>query len=331
MRILSGMRPTGRFHLGNYLGAAKNWVELQSKYDCYYFVADYHALTTEPDGHTVESKIFDLAADLIAVGLDPKRSVIYQQSKVPETAELSLLLSMVTPLSWVLRTPTFKEMAKKHPDNVNLGLLSYPVLQGADIAIVKGQGVPVGKDQLPHLELIREVVRKFNRTYSPELPLLPEPRALLTESQLIKGTDGKQRMSKTVGNVVGVTDDPAVIRKQVKSMVTDVKRTYMTQPGHPRTCNVCAFYKFFFDDWQHYWDLCRKAKIGCGQKKELLAERIIETFRPFREVRAELSQETVSSILEQGSEQARVVARETLAEVRQAVGLPPTRIDTRPR
>jgi tryptophanyl-tRNA synthetase len=331
IRILSGMRPTGRFHLGNYLGAAKNWVELQSKYDCYYFVADYHALTTEPDGHTVESKIFDLAADLLAVGLDPKRSVIYQQSKVPETAELSLLLSMVTPLSWVLRTPTFKEMAKRHPDNVNLGLLTYPVLQGADIAIVKGQGVPVGKDQLPHLELIREVVRKFNRTYSSDLPLLPEPRALLTESPLIKGTDGKQRMSKTVGNIVGVTDDPAVIRKQVKSMVTDVKRTYMTQPGHPRTCNVCAFYKFFFDDWQHYWDLCRKAKIGCGQKKELLAERIIETFTPFREVRAELSQEAVSSILEQGSETARVVARETLAEVRQAVGLPPTRVDTRPR
>jgi tryptophanyl-tRNA synthetase len=331
MRILSGMRPTGRFHLGNYLGAAKNWVELQSKYDCYYFVADYHALTTEPDGHTVESKIFDLAADLISVGLDPKRSVIYQQSKVPETAELALLLSMVTPLSWVLRTPTFKEMAKKHPDNVNLGLLSYPVLQGADIAIVKGQGVPVGKDQLPHLELIREVVRKFNRTYSPELPLLPEPRALLTESQLIKGTDGKQRMSKTVGNVVGVTDDPAVIRKQVKSMVTDVKRTYMTQPGHPRTCNVCAFYKFFFDDWQSYWDLCRKAKIGCGQKKELLAERIIETFQPFREGRAELSPEIVSGILEQGSETARVLARETLAEVRQAVGLPPTPVDIRPR
>src|ERR1700688_2434547 len=211
MRILSGMRPTGRFHLGNYLGAAQNWVELQNEYDCYYFVADYHALTTEPDGHTVEGKIFDLAADLIAVGLDPKRSIIYQQSKVPEVAELTLLLSMVTPLSWVLRTPTFKEMAKKHPDNVNLGLLSYPVLQGADIAIVKGQGVPAGNDQLPHLELIREVVRKFNRTYS---PVFPEPRPLRTQSPLIKGTDGKQRMSKTVGNVLGVPDAPAVIRKQ---------------------------------------------------------------------------------------------------------------------
>ncbi len=322
MRILSGMRPTGRFHLGNYLGAAKNWVELQDQYECFYFVADYHALTTEPDGHKAEDKVYDLAADIISVGVDPKRSVLYQQSKVPEVAELSLLLSMVTPLSWVLRTPTFKEMAKKHPDNVNLGLLSYPVLQGADIVLVKGEGVPVGKDQLPHLELIREVVRKFNRTYA---PVFPEPRALLTESPLIKGTDGHQRMSKTVGNIVGVTDDPAVIEKQVLSMVTDVKRPRRTDPGHPRTCNVCAFYKFFFDDWQHYWDLCRRAQIGCFDKKKLLAERIIERFRPFREVRAELSPELVAAILEQGSDTARDLARQTLAEVRQAVGLPPLR------
>src|ERR1700719_722289 len=322
MRILSGMRPTGRFHLGNYLGAAQNWVKLQQEYDCYYFIADYHALTTEPDGHTVESKVFDLTADLLAVGIDPKRSVLYLQSQVPEVAELSLMLSMVTPLSWVMRTPAFKEKVKQHPDNVNLGLLSYPVLQGADILIVKGAGVPVGKDQLPHLELIREVVRKFNRTYT---PVFPEPRALLTETPLVKGTDGKQRMSKTVGNIVGVTDEPDVLRKQILSMVTDVKRTYKTQPGHPRTCNVCAFYKFFFDDWEHYWDLCRKAQIGCGEKKKLLAERMVEAFRPFREVRAELAPNDVTRILDEGSEQARSVARETMAEVRHAVGLPPSR------
>jgi tryptophanyl-tRNA synthetase len=319
IRVLSGMRPTGRFHLGNYLGAARNWVQLQDQYDCYYLIADYHALTTEPDGHKAEDKVFDLAADLIAVGIDPGRSVIYQQSKVPDVAELTLLLSMVTPLSWLLRTPTFKEMVKKHPDNVNLGLLSYPVLQGADIVMVKGVGVPVGKDQLAHLELIREVVRKFNRTYA---PVFPEPRALLTETPLIKGTDGKQRMSKTVGNIVGVTDDPEVIRKQVLSMVTDVRRPRRTDPGHPRTCNVCAFYKLFFDDWEHYWELCRKAQIGCFDKKKLLAERIIETFRPFREVRAELTPDMVTRILEDGSEKARDVARRTLVEVRQAVGLP---------
>jgi tryptophanyl-tRNA synthetase len=322
MRILSGMRPTGRFHLGNYLGAAKNWVSLQNEYDCYYFIADFHALTTEPDGHTVESKVYDLTADLLAVGIDPKRSVLYLQSQVPEVAELSLMLSMVTPLSWVMRTPAFKEKAKQSPDNVNLGLLSYPILQGADILIVKGIGVPVGKDQLAHVELVREVARRFNRTYS---PVFPEPRALLTETPLIKGTDGKQRMSKTVGNIVGVTDEPEVIRKQVLSMVTDVKRPLKTDPGHPRSCNVCAFYKLFFDDWQHYWDLCRRAQIGCHDKKKLLAERIIETFGPFREARAELSPEKVAAVLDEGSEKARAVARQTMAEVRQAVGLPPLR------
>jgi len=194
------------------------------------------------------------------------------------------------------------------------------VLQGADIVIVKGAGVPVGKDQLAHLELIREVVRKFNRTYA---PVFPEPRALLTETPLIKGTDGKQRMSKTVGNVVGVTDDSEVIRKQVLSMVTDIKRPRRTDPGHPRSCNVCAFYKFFFDDWEHYWDLCRRAQIGCFDKKKLLAERMIETFAPFRERRAALSPEQVTAILDEGSVRAREVARHTMIEVRHAVGLPP--------
>ena len=319
MRILSGMRPTGRFHLGNYLGAAKNWVELQKEHECFFFVADDHALTTEPDGHKAEDKVFDLTADLIAVGIDPTRSVLYLQSKVPEVAELTLLLSMVTPLSWVQRVPTFKQMAKQHPDNVNLGLFSYPILQGADILMVKGVGVPVGKDQLAHLELVREVTRKFNRTYA---PVFPEPRALMTETNLIKGTDGKQRMSKTVGNIIGVTDDPEVIRKQVLSMVTDVKRPRRTDPGHPRTCNVCAYYKLFFDDWEHYWELCRKAQIGCFDKKKLLAERLIELFQPFREVRAELSPDQVTTILEEGSEKAREVALRTMVEVRQAVGLP---------
>lgn len=313
------MRPTGRFHVGNYFGAARSWVDLQEQYECFYFIADYHALTTEPDGHKVEDKVFDLTADLLAVGIDPNRSVLYLQSKVPEVAELSLMLSMVTPLSWVLRTPAFKEKAKLHPENVNLGLLSYPILQGADILIVKGGGVPVGKDQQAHVELVREVARRFNRRYS---QIFPEPRAMLTETALIKGTDGKQRMSKSVGNIVGVTDDPKVIEKQVLSMVTDIKRVYKTQPGHPRTCNVCAFYKLFFDDWQHYWDLCRKAQIGCHEKKKLLAERMIETFRPFREVRSELSPEKVMSILDEGSLKARDVARQTMTEVRQAVGLP---------
>ena len=204
-------------------------------------------------------------------------------------------------------------------DLVNLGLFSYPILQGADILMVKGEGVPVGKDQLAHLELDREVARRFNRTYA---PIFPEPRALMTETPLIKGTDGKQRMSKTVGNIVGVTDDPEVIRKQVHSMVTDTKRIYKSQPGHPRSCNVCAYYKIFFDDWEHYWDLCRKAEIGCNDKKKILADRLIELFRPFRELRAELTPAMINSILDEGSDKAREVARKTLAEARHAVGLP---------
>jgi tryptophanyl-tRNA synthetase len=186
--------------------------------------------------------------------------------------------------------------------------------------MVKGVGVPVGKDQLAHLELVREVTRKFNRTYA---PVFPEPRALLTETPLVKGTDGKKRMSKTVGNIIGVTDDPETIRKQVLSMVTDVKRPRRTDPGHPRSCNVCAYYKLFFDDWEHYWELCRKAQIGCYEKKQLLADRLIELFRPFRETRAELSPEMVNSILDEGSLKARDVARQTLRETREAVGLPP--------
>src|SRR4029077_20381550 len=228
------------FHLGNYLGAARNWVQLQDDYDCYYFIADYHALTTEPDGHKAEDKVFDVTSDLIAVGIDPSRSVLYQQSKVPEVAELSLLLSMVTPLSWVMRTPAFKEKAKLHPDNVNVGLLSYPILQGADIVIVKGEGVPVGKDQLAHLELIREVVRRFNRTYT---PVFPEPRALMTEWPVIKGTDGKQRMSKTSGNVVRGSDEPAALvqpRRSARRRVGPAQAGAQHGHGHQTRLQVAA-------------------------------------------------------------------------------------------
>src|SRR5438876_4563119 len=321
MRILSGMRPTGRFHLGNYLGAAKNWVELQKEHECFFFVADYHALTTEPDGHKAEDKVFDLTADLIAVGIDPTRSVLYLQSKVPEVAELTLLLSMVTPLSWVQRVPTFKEKVRDQPDNVNLGLFEYPVLQCADIVIVKGDVVPVGRDQAAHLELTREITRRFNRTYG---EVFPEPQIVLNpDAPLVKGTDGKAKMSKSLKNIVGVTDEPEVIRKQVHSMVTDTKRVYKSQPGHPRSCNVCAFYKFFFDDWEHYWDLCRKAQIGCNDKTKLLAERIIERFTPFRERRAELTRQDIDRFLEVGAERAKDVAHATMVEVREAVGLPP--------
>ncbi len=322
-RSLSGIRVTGRFHLGNYLGAGVNYVRLQDEYESYIFVADYHTLTTKPNARDFTDDLYDMVMDLVAIGLDPERTVVYRQSQIPEVAELTLLLAMVTPLSWVQRVPTFKEKVRDQPENVNLGLFEYPVLQCADIVIVKGDVVPVGRDQAAHLELSREIARRFNRFYG---SVFPEPQIVLNpDAPIVKGTDGKAKMSKSLNNIVGVTDPPEVIRKQVLSMVTDIKRTYKTQPGHPRTCNVCALYKFFFDDWEHYWELCRKAQIGCHEKKKLLAERIIERFEPFRRRRAELTRADIDAILDRGSDQARTVARGTMAEVREAVGLPTLR------
>ena len=322
-RSLSGIRVTGRFHLGNYLGAGINYVRLQDEYESYIFVADYHTLTTKPNAHDFTDDLYDMVMDLIAIGIDPERTVLYRQSAIPKVAELTLLLAMVTPLSWVQRVPTFKEKVRDQPDNVNLGLFEYPVLQCADIVIVKGDVVPVGRDQAAHLELTREITRRFNRTYG---EVFPEPQIVLNpEAPLVKGTDGKAKMSKSLKNIVGVTDEPELIRKQVHSMVTDTKRVYKSQPGHPRSCNVCAFYKFFFDDWEHYWELCRKAEIGCNDKKKLLAERIIERFAPFRERRAGLTRDYVDRVLDAGAERAQDVAGRTMVEVRQAVGLPPYR------
>ncbi|TME15990.1 MAG: tryptophan--tRNA ligase, partial [Chloroflexi bacterium] len=275
------------------------------------------------NAHDFTDDLYDMVMDLIAIGIDPERTVLYRQSAIPKVAELTLLLAMVTPLSWVQRVPTFKEKVRDQPDNVNLGLFEYPVLQCADIVIVKGDVVPVGRDQAAHLELTREITRRFNRTYG---EVFPEPQIVLNpDAPLVKGTDGKAKMSKSLKNIVGVTDEPELIRKQVHSMVTDTKRVYKSQPGHPRSCNVCAFYKFFFDDWEHYWELCRKAEIGCNDKKKLLAERIIERFAPFRERRAGLTREYVDRVLDAGAERAQDVAGRTMVEVRQAVGLPPYR------
>ena len=320
-RSLSGIRVTGRFHLGNYLGAGVNYVRLQDEYESYIFVADYHTLTTKPDAHEFTDDLYEMVMDLIAIGVDPARTVMYRQSEIPEVAELTLLLAMVTPLSWVQRVPTFKDKVREQPDNVNFGLFEYPVLQTADIIIVKGDVVPVGRDQAAHLELSREIARRFNRIYSKDV--FPEPQIVLNpEAPIIKGTDGKQKMSKSLNNIIGVTDPPELIRKQVHSMVTDTKRIYKSQPGHPKSCNVDALYKLFFDDWEHYWDLCRKAQIGCNEKKQILAERIIERFAPFRDRRARLTREYVDEVLDGGARKAHELARQTMVEVRKTIGLP---------
>ncbi len=317
-RILSGMRPTGRFHLGNYLGAVRNWVDLQSSYEAFYCIVDLHALTTVSDASSFNQDIWEMAFDLIAAGID-ERSALFVQSQVPEVPELHLLLSMVTPLSWLQRVPTFKEKVREQPDNVNYGLLGYPVLQTADILIYRADRVPVGKDQLAHLELAREIARRFNSLYGAST--LPEPEALLTDSPVILGLDGQNKMSKSLNNHIEFYGDAASTRKRVMQMVTDVKRTYLTQPGHPEQCNVCQLHKVFSPNWRELWDGCREAKIGCGEKKAILADNIIAYTEPYRAKRDSLDQRQVAAILESGAERARAVAKATIGEVRQAVGI----------
>jgi len=322
-RILSGMQPTGRMHLGNYLGALRNWVGIQDDYECFYTIVDYHALTTLDHPEALRPAIADVALDWLAAGLDPDRSVIFVQSHVPEVAELHLLFSMTTPLSWLERVPTFKEKAEQFPENVNYGLLGYPVLQAADILLYQGERVPVGEDQLPHLELTREVARRFNHRYG---QVFVEPQALLTDTPRIMGTDGVNKMSKSRGNVLEVTAEPEEIRRVVQTMVTDVQRPRRTDPGHPETCNVCQLHRILSADrWEEIWEGERTARTGCAETKRALAEALVEYFAPMRERRARLAAnpDTVWEILAAGAQRARRVAEPTLGAAREAMGLGP--------
>ena len=323
LRIFSGMQPTGRMHLGNYLGALRNWVALQDGYECFYCIVDYHALTILEDPAELAPAVHEVALDWLAAGIDPERSIVFVQSHVPEVAELHLLFSMTTPLSWLERVPSYKEKAAQHPDNVNYGLLGYPVLQAADILLYQGERVPVGEDQVPHLELSREIARRFNHRYR---PVFVEPQALLTETPRIMGTDGVNKMSKSRGNVIEMTAEPEVIRRTVATMVTDIERPRRADPGHPQRCNVCALHRFFTPDgWEAIWEGERTAATGCSDVKRLLADAIVDHFAPMRERRAELAAhpERVRAILRDGAERARAIARDTLAQARDAMGLPP--------
>lgn len=320
-RILSGMQPDGRMHLGNYLGALRNWVRLQDDYECVYTIVDYHALTTITDGTTIRPAIADMVLDWLAAGLDPERSVIFVQSDVPEVTELHLLFSMVTPLGWLERVPTFKEKAEQHPENVNYGLLGYPVLQAADILLYQGERVPVGEDQVPHVELTREIARRFNHHYQ---AVFVEPQVLLTETPRIMGTDGVSKMSKSRGNVIPMTAEPEEIRRIVSTMVTDIERPRRADPGHPEHCNVCGLHRTFSPDrWQEIWEGERSARTGCVDVKRQLADAIAAYFEPMRARRAELAArpDTVWEILAAGAERARAIATPTLQAAREAVGL----------
>lgn len=321
-RVFSGVQPSGLPHVGNWLGAFRNYVAMQDTHDAIYCIVDYHALTSTHDAEKIRRNTYEMALGLLALGLDPERSVLFRQSDRPEVVELTWLFSSVTPTPWVERTPSFKEKKRNQPDDVNFALLSYPVLQAADIAIYKARYVPVGKDQAAHLELAREIVRAWNARYG---ELFPEPEAVFTDSPIIKGTDGANKMSKSLGNVVEIFADEDAIRKQVMSMVTDTERIKRTDPGRPQVCNVCQLHKQFSPDYEEIWEGERTARTGCVDTKKLLASRMLESFAEARERRRELESKPgyVEEILRAGAEKLAPIAAETLRECHERMGLGP--------
>jgi len=319
-RIFSGMRPTGRLHIGNYLGALQNWVRLQDEYDCVYCVVDIHALTSLEETSRLKSHTREMVLDIMAGGVDPEKSILFVQSHVPEVAELSTYLSMITPLSWLLRVPTFKEKVKLQPHNVNYGLVGYPVLMTADILLYKAQVVPVGQDQMPHLELAREIVRRFNTQYA---PTFPEPEGRLTEFPVVLGLDG-EKMSKQTGNLIELAITARETSKKIMSAVTDPSRKYRSDPGNPEVCNVFRLHGYFnAAETGGIAAGCRTAEIGCVDCKKRLAEKMNAELEPLRERRRELEARPgyVEEVLREGAGKAGEIARRTMAEVREKIGL----------
>jgi tryptophanyl-tRNA synthetase len=325
-RVFSGARPTGRQHLGNYLGAIRNYVALQDDYDCVYCVVDLHALTTLRDTEKLDAWTYEMTLDWLAAGMDPDRgTIIFVQSHVPQVTELHTILSMVTPLGWLTRLPTFKEKVRQQPENVNYGLVGYPVLMAADITLYKADTVPVGVDQVPHLEFTREIVRRFNYHFG---EVLVEPQAKHTEFPKVLGIDGEQKMSKSLDNHIEIAASPEEIEKRVMQMVTDPQRRYRTDPGRPEVCNVFSLHQFFSpNEVERIEAECRGAEIGCVQCKRLFARNLADYFAPFRERRAALAADPdqVWDILANGARRASAIASEVIAEVKAAVGLPSPR------
>ncbi len=322
-RILSGMRPTGRLHLGNLLGALDNWVRLQADYDCFYFVADYHALTTDiPKKGEIAANTVEMVADWLGAGLDPARSTFFVQSLVPEHAELHLLFSMLTPVAWLERVPTYKEMVEQLAlTSPSYGLLGYPLLQSADILIYKPRYVPVGVDQAPHVELTREVARRFNHLFG---PVFPEPEIKLTVIPKVPGTDGR-KMSKSYDNAIYLADPPEVTVPRIRTMMTDPARQRRSDPGNPEVCPVFDLHEIFTPsaDRERLATGCRTAGIGCLDCKGVLLDHLMPRLDAIRGRRAEFAArpERIREILHAGSASARETARQTLAEAKSAVGI----------
>ncbi|MFH1867343.1 MAG: tryptophan--tRNA ligase [Candidatus Omnitrophota bacterium] len=322
--LLSGMRPTGPMHLGHLLGALTNWKNLQDKYACYYMVADWHALMSEyEDPSSMKDYIYEMVADWVAAGIDPENSAIFMQSDVKEHMELYMILSDILPLSWLERCPTYKEQLRevRGRDLTTYGFLGYPALQAADILVYKASVVPIGIDQMPHLELTREIVRRFNSLY--KTTILLEPEALLTEVPKLLGTDNR-KMSKSYGNFIALGDSPEIIRKKVASMITDPKRIKLNDNGHPDICNVFSYYKIFNPQMkEEAEDWCKNAKIGCTDCKKRLADALIEYLKPYRAKRQSLLEDKahIEDILKKGAKRASDVASGTMAEVFKAMGI----------
>jgi len=323
-RVLSGMQASGRVHLGNLVGALQNWVRLQDKYDCYYFIADWHALTTGyANPSAIRESTKDLLLNFLSVGLDPEKCTIFTQSRILEHAELHLLLSMITPLGWLERVPTYKEKQQelKERDLATYGFLGYPLLQTADIIIYRAKYVPVGVDQVPHLEISREIARRFNNFYG---EVFPEPEALLTEFPKVPGVDGR-KMSKSYGNAIYLSDSPKEVENKIKTMATDPARIRRTDRGNPDLSPVHQLHKVFSskEEQDYVAEGCRTAGIGCIDCKKVLIKNVFKVLEPIWARREELikSPELLESIVEKGNEKARAVCRETMEVVRKAMGL----------
>lgn len=322
-RILSGNRPTGGLHLGHLYGALMNWVRLQDEYECYYFAADWHALTTEFERtEIIKPSIREMIVDWISVGIDPERSTIFIQSKIKEHSELYLLLGMLVSVSRLERVPSYKEFQQQTGRDLSTyGFLGYPVLQAADILMYRAYGVPVGEDQVPHIELTREFARRFNNLYG---EVFPEPEAILTPVPKVPGTDGR-KMSKSYGNAIFLADPPEIVEQKLKTMITDPARMRRTDPGDPDKCPVFDLHKIFTDNEIHNWviDGCKSASIGCLDCKAKLIPKVIEVLEPIQRKRVELLKrpDEIESILSDGCERARKTAKETMELVYSAMKL----------
>ncbi len=323
-RVVSGIRPTGKLHLGHLHGALLNWKELQDKYDCFYFIADWHALTSEyakPD--VIKQSTIDIIIDWLAVGLDPKKCTFFIQSQIKEHAELHLIFSMITPIPWLERNPTYKEqMQELSTKNLNTyGFLGYPVLQAADILMYKANAVPVGEDQAPHIELTREIARRFNFLYK---KVFPEPDTLLTPTSKLLGID-RRKMSKSYNNAILITESADIIRKKVSQMITDPQRGRKTDPGRPEICNVFSFHEIYTPEEKvkEIEEACKTATIGCVECKKIMAENLNKGLEPIRTKRKKLesNMDYVENIIKEGNKRAKSIAQETMQEVRKAIGI----------